>query len=416
MNPFVTALIQLKNAVSAAKLSPEILEILSTPERIIELSLSVKMDNGKVKVFKGFRVQYNNWLGPYKGGLRYHSQVDMNEVKALSFWMMIKNSVVNVPFGGGKGGIEVNPKELSKNELERLTRRFSKALTPNIGPYIDVPAPDVNTNSQILDWFVSEYIKGYSGQRAGNRMKKNELLAVATGKSIKNGGSEGREEATGLGGFYVLEELLKKLKFKGELTAAVQGFGNVGSYIARLISESGIKVVAVSDSKGGIYNSDGLDISEVDKVKSAGGKVQELTGKKITNEELLELPVDILIPAALEGVLTEKNAGKVKAKIVFEMANGPTNASADKIFKKRKIVVVPDVLANSGGVTVSYFEWLQNIKGKKWTKEKVEKELKQKIVEAFLDVWKTHLDKKVDLRTAAYVVALKRLVERFQIN
>lgn len=414
-NPFETALVQLKQAALAGKFDPDLIKILSTPERIIELFLPLKKDSGQTEMVKAFRIQYNSWLGPYKGGLRYHSKVDLNEVKALSFWMMIKNAVVNVPFGGGKGGIEIDPKKLSEKELEGLSRQFARKLAPNIGPQMDVPAPDVNTNSKILDWIENEYSKA-----VGKKTK-----AVVTGKSVKNGGSKGREEATGLGGFFVLEQLIKKMELKKPLTVAVQGFGNVGSHLAALLAQNGYKVVALSDSKGAIYDpaEKGFNIQLVEACKLQKGFISDcycigtvcdLSEKKnkITNEALMELPVDILIPAALENVLTKENAPNIKAKIVFEMANGPTSAEADKILNKRKIIIVPDVLANSGGVTVSYFEWYQNIKNQRWDLQKVNKKLQDYMTDAFESVWKIGASKKVPLRTAAYILALQRLSKK----
>lgn len=419
MDPFDNALAQLHSAAKIMGLPNWLVEVLSTPQRQIEVSLPVKMDNGQVQAFRGFRVQYNNWLGPFKGGLRYHPRVDINEVKALAFWMMIKNGVVNVPFGGGKGGIEVDPKKLSQSELERLTREFAKALSPNIGPIVDVPAPDVNTNAQIMEWLADEY-----GKVVGNFTP-----AVVTGKPVGKGGSEGREEATGLGGFYVLEETIKRLGLKKPLTVAIQGFGNVGSHIAELLYQDGYKVVALSDSKGAIYDQarEGFNVGLVKKCKEekgfiAGcycvGSVCDLAQKhkgEITNEALLELPVDILIPAALEAVLTAGNAPRIAAKIVLEMANGPTTPEADKILNE-KGVVVPDVLANSGGVTASYFEWYQNLHQESWSLERVREELKEKMTHAFDEVWGISQERKVTLRTAAFILALERLKEHAPRN
>lgn len=408
-NPFDTALTQLQTAASYLKLPQWLLEYLSSPERIVQVNFPVKMDNGKIKTFHGYRVQYNSFLGPYKGGIRYHPRVEIGEVKALAFWMMIKNAVVNVPFGGGKGGVEVDPKQLSKDELERLTRGFTRKIAPVIGPTVDVPAPDVNTSGQIMDWLLSEYSK----------VVGKKTLAVTTGKPLGKGGSEGREEATGLGGFYVLEELVGKEKLKKPLNVAIQGFGNVGSFVADLLYKNGYNVVALSDSKGGIYEKHGLEVDKLIKQKKQGSAISDYArktstceAKVITNEELLELPVDILVPAALENVFTEKNASRVKASIILEMANGPTTAGADEIFNKKKITVVPDVLANSGGVTVSYFEWYQNMKDQSWSLKKVEGKLHEYMVNAFENVWQTSKRKKVNLRTAAYIVALQRIVEK----
>ncbi|MBI2074220.1 MAG: Glu/Leu/Phe/Val dehydrogenase [Candidatus Levybacteria bacterium] len=425
-NPFESTILQLEEASKYLDIPNLVMSLLSKPERIIEVFLPLRLDNKELKIVKGYRVQYNSWRGPYKGGLRYHQKVDLNEVKALSLWMMIKNAVCDVPFGGGKGGIEIDPKTLSKTELKELTRLFAKMLTPNIGPTVDVPAPDVNTNAKILDWFVDQYEQNVKTQNSN--VKFTELKAVATGKSIENGGSEGREEATGLGGYYVLEELIKKMGLKKPLTVAVQGFGNVGSHLAALLCQNGYKVVALSDSKGGIYDQSG-DGFNIDLVKTCKlergliadcyciGTVCDLAEKKkgeITNEDLLELPVDILVPAALENVITEKNADKIKAKIVFEMANGPTSLEGDKILHGRGIPVVPDVLANSGGVTVSYFEWYQNMHGEHWKLEEVKDKLKEKMTDAFKNVWNIHEEKKVDLRTGAYILALRRLHESYK--
>lgn len=425
--PFESALYQLKKAFKFLDVDDSFFDYLSIPERTIEVSIPLKLDSGDLTMVKGFRVQYNNLLGPYKGGLRYHERVDLDEVKALSFWMMIKNAVVDVPFGGGKGGIEIDPKTLSESEIERLTRAFARELSPNVGPLRDVPAPDVNTNSKIMDWFEDEYSKVVG--------KKSP--AVVTGKSIKNGGSEGREKATGMGGYFVLEKLIKELGLKKPLTVAIQGFGNVGSNIAEILyqdggyersSSPGYNIVALSDVKGGIYDPDhnGFNINLVKKCREekgylAGcfcvGSVCDLAKNRegvISNEKLLELDVDILIPAALEGVLTVYNAPKVKAKIILEMANGPTTPEADEVFHKKGIVVVPDVLANSGGVTVSYFEWLQNMNNENWNLEKVNEKLKNKMEKAFNSVWELHKDKKTNLRNGAFIVGINRVLEKFK--
>ncbi len=422
MNIFDSALKRLRQAAKYVGIPDWFLKQLSTPERTIEVNFLLKLDTGEVETIRGYRVQYNNLLGPYKGGLRFHPKVEMDEVKSLAFWMMIKNALADIPFGGGKGGIEIDPRKLSEKELERLTRQFTNELAVNIGPYIDVPAPDVNTNAKIMDWITDEF----KVQNAKLKVKytKDELKAVVTGKSVKNGGSLGREEATGLGGYFVLEQLIKKLGLRKPLTVAIQGFGNVGSHLAKILFQNGFKVVAVSDSKGGIFENKGVgfNIEQVKKCKEEKGflahcycigSVCDLPEKYedgvISNEKLLELPVDILVPAALENVITKKNAGKIKAKIVFEMANGPVSTEADEILNKKGILVVPDVLCNSGGVTVSYFEWLQNIKGERWGLEKVNKGLKDKMENAFEEVWKIRQDKKVNLRIAAYVLALRRL-------
>lgn len=425
-DPFAGAISQLQKAANVINLKQDLLKILSLPFRTIQLNINYKDDKGFERFASGYRVQYNNWLGPFKGGLRFHPDVNMNEVKALSFWMMVKNAVVDVPFGGGKGGIEVDPKSLSESELENLTRSFAKALTPNLGPELDVPAPDVNTNSKIMDWIVDEYVKQMHNPNVKN---ETQLKAVVTGKSLANGGSEGREEATGLGGFYVLEELIKKLGWEKPLTVAIQGFGNVGSHLALLLSENGYKVLAVSDSKGAIYDKSGqgFNIKLVSECKLEKGKISDCyclgsvcdnvekhPGGIITNEQLLKLPVDILIPAALENVITEENVSKIQAKLVFEMANGPVTIGADEILERKRVIVVPDVLANSGGVTVSYFEWLQNMEDQKWNLEEVRNKLKEKMVQAFENVWEVYKEKQVSLRTAAYVLALQRLEAKYK--
>ncbi len=417
-SPFENALLQLKKAFGYTDFPGTFLKILSEPERTIELNFPLKLDSGEIEMVKGYRVQYNNLLGPYKGGLRYHKRVDLDEVKALAFWMMIKNALVDVPFGGGKGGLQINPKGLSKAELERVTRDFARRLAPNVGPLVDVPAPDVNTNSLIMDWFEDEYSK-VVGKKSS---------AVVTGKSIGNGGSQGREKATGLGGFFVLEKIVKKLNLKKPLTVAIQGFGNVGSNIAEILYKKGYKIVALSDVKGGIYDpkKEGFNVELVKKCREekgylAGcfcvGSVCDLAKNKkgvISNEELLALNVDILIPAALEDVLTIMNASKVRAKVVLEMANGPTTKEADDILNKKGVVVVPDVLANSGGVTVSYFEWLQNINKEKWGIEKVNNKLKEKMEDAFDKVWDVHKKRKTNLRTGAFIVGLNNLYAKFK--
>lgn len=397
LSTFQSALTQLQEAASKIQLDENILKHLMQPQREIVVNLAVKKDSGETEIYKGYRVQYNNWRGPYKGGLRFHPDVDMDEVRSLAFWMTIKNAVCDVPFGGGKGGIEVDPKNLSEAELERLSRAFSKALKPNIGPQIDVPAPDVNTTAQIMDWMVQDL-----------------PLATFTGKSVGKGGSVGRDGATGLGGFFVLEQLVEKLNLEKPLTVAIQGFGNVGSHIARLLHEaSGYKIVALSDSKGGVFDEEGFDIVSVLKEKEAGKKISELPGKQLSNEQLLELEVDVLVPAALENVITEENAQNIKAKVILEMANGPTNSTANNILSEKGIIIIPDVLANSGGVTVSYFEWFQNMHKETWEIEKVESSLRHKMVQAFEDVWKISKEMDINLRIAAYILALKRLEEKY---
>lgn len=413
MTIFENAIAKLQKAAEVINLDKFTLEILSNPERVIALSIPFKLDNGEIKLVNGFRVQFNNWLGPYKGGLRFHPKVDMSEVKALSFWMMIKNAVIDVPFGGGKGGLEIDPHELSEAELERLTRSFAKKLAPNIGPEVDVPAPDVNTNGQIMEWIVEEYGKAVRrGKGKGESIKENEIKAVVTGKPLGQGGSEGREEATGLGGFYAFEKLVEKVALKPGSKIAIQGFGNVGEFFAKFASEAGYKIVAVSDSSSGIYNKDGLNIAELIKFKRAGGKFKDYSeGEQISNEELLLLPVEVLVPAALESVITMDNADKIGAKVILELANGPTTKEADDILDEKGVLIVPDVLANAGGVTVSYFEWYQNMHSEEWELNRVRKELKEKMDKAFDEVWKIKEEKSVSMRTASYISAINRLID-----
>ncbi|MCL5438752.1 MAG: Glu/Leu/Phe/Val dehydrogenase [Patescibacteria group bacterium] len=415
-NPWKRSLNELKTIGEKISLNVMLFSVLKAPDRIVEVSLPLKMDNGEIKIFKGFRVQHNNILGPYKGGIRYHKNVNLDEIKALAFWMTMKNALIDVPFGGGKGGIKVDPKTLSEGELEKLTRLFTKRIKDVIGPHKDVPAPDVNTNSKIMAWIADEYSK----------LNGKDALAVVTGKPVEKGGSEGRKEATGMGGMYALAAALKKLEFdKKNPTVAVSGFGNVGRYIASFLQSNGFKIVAVSDSKGGIYIPDGIsDIENLEKYKESKGFLagcycvgsvcdinnrEKRGGKDISPKELLELPVDILIPAALENVITKENADKIQAKIVFEMANGPTTLEADEILSKKGITVIPDILANSGGVAVSYFEWYQNLHNEKWSKDEVFKKLKQKMEKAVDNVFETSKKFKVTLREASYILALKKI-------
>ncbi len=419
-NPWAEAQENLVKFAAKINLDQFLLESLKQHNRDIKVSLPMKMDNGEIKVFTGYRLQHNNLRGPYKGGLRYHPEVSENEVKALSFWMTMKNAVIDVPFGGSKGGITVNPKELSESELERLTRAFVRSIADTIGPEKDVPAPDVNTNSKIMAWFADEYSK---------IVGKN-TPAVVTGKPIEADGSEGRTEATGLGGVYALIAVLRSLnKFVPGMTVAIQGFGNVGKYAAEFLVKEGFKVVALSDSKGGVYIPSGIaDINQIEECKEAKGYLagcycvgsvcdignrEKVGGQDITSTEILELPVDIVVPAALEDVITHENAPKIKAKYILEMANGPTTNEADEILNKNGITVIPDILANSGGVAVSYFEWYQNLHNEHWTKEEVFSKLKEKMEKAVSEVTQILTSQKVPLREAAYTLALQRLQEKF---
>lgn len=408
----------LRAAASKIGISEALFERLENPDAVIEASIEVEMDDGRIEIFKGYRVQHNNARGPYKGGIRFHPQVNIDEVKALAFWMTMKNAVIDVPFGGGKGGIVVDPKTLSEGELERLTRSFTRHLGTRIGPEIDVPAPDVNTSAKIMHWMRDEYSK----------IVGKDSPAVVTGKPLEAGGSHGRTEATGLGGFYALSEILELSKHTGgELSVAIQGFGNVGSFFAEHAQGAGFRVVALSDSKGGIYIPNGVkDIAATAQCKAKNGKLagcycidgvcdpsnkEILAGRDITSEEILRLPVDVVVPAALENAITKENAEAIQAKIVLELANGPTTREADEILKKRNVLVVPDILANAGGVAVSYFEWHQNMKGERWEKERVYNTLKEKMSTAARAVYAAHQEHGVSLREAGYIVALKRLAE-----
>jgi glutamate dehydrogenase/leucine dehydrogenase len=407
INPFETAKEQLQKAAEIAKLDKDKVEQLKSPDRYVEVSIPVKMDSGEQKIFVGFRSQHNNARGPYKGGIRYHQQVNLDEVRALSFWMSFKNAVVNVPFGGGKGGIIVNPKELSVNELERLSRGYVKKIYPIIGPETDVPAPDVNTTGQIMGWMLDEY-----QQCSGNKS-----MATFTGKALDNGGSQGREEATGFGGVYVFEEAVKSkaVDLPKNASIAIQGFGNVATFFAQAVEKRGYKVVALSDSKGGIYNPEGFSFEKVLAHKKSTGALKDFPGAKdISNSDLLELPVDVLVPAALENVLTGDNASKIKAKLVVEMANGPTAPAADKVFAEKNITVIPDILANSGGVCTSYYEWYQNMHSEKWDKDQVLQKLSKQIKQAYADVLEVKNKYKTTFRVAAYILAAQRIIEKMQ--
>lgn len=397
---FQNAMAQLEKAVKILGLEQNIYAQLQVPQRSLKVSIPVKMDNGVVKVFEGFRIQYNNARGPFKGGIRYHWNVSEDEVKALSFWMTMKCSTVGIPLGGGKGGIIVNPKELSVGELERLSRGYIRAIYKYVGPDQDVPAPDVYTTPQIMGWMLDEYEK-ITGHHAPG---------FITGKPLSIGGSAVRGFSTAQGGVYILEKAVEKLGLdRKNTTVAVQGFGNAGSYMAKILHEMGYKIAAVSDSKGGIYNEAGFDPKEVEKNKKTGGTVSFPGARQVTNEELLELNVDVLIPAALENQITAENAPRIKAKIVAELANGPTTPEADEILFKNGVLLVPDVLTNAGGVTVSYFEQVQNTYNYYWTEEEVLEKLKKIMNDSFDAVWERKEKFGVDMRTAAFVLAVDRV-------
>ena len=399
-NPFLNAMRQLVRANDVRKFSDEFILLMMQPQREIRAAIPVKMDNGATKVFESYRVQYNNFRGPYKGGIRYHEDTNIGEVKALAFWMALKCAVVDVPMGGGKGGVTVDPKTLSKAELEKLSRGWIRAFSDVIGPNKDVPAPDVNTNSEIIDWMVDEYSM-ITGDKSG---------AVITGKSLNKGGSEGRVQATGLGGFYVFDVLRERLNLPKVCAVAIQGFGNVGSFSAGLWAKAGHRIIAVSDHKGGVFNKNGLDIEKLIKHRDATGYVFGFEGADgVTNKELLALDCDVLMPAALENQITEENVADVKAKVVFEMANGPTTPEADEALYVRGVSVVPDILANAGGVTVSTFEWEQNLKREHWSEKEVAERLKAIMRREALNVFNKSNELKTDLRRAAFVIALERI-------
>lgn len=385
----------------------EEIEVLKKPQKAIEVSVPVKMDDGSLKIFSGFRVQYSNHRGPYKGGLRFHPQVDLEEVKSLAFWMSIKCAVADIPYGGAKGGIEVDPKNLSEGEKERLTRGYVRAMMKNIGPKEDIPAPDVYTNPQIMAWFMDEY----------SRIKGENVPAVVTGKPVEIGGSLGRDTATAQGGFYVLQKVLEKMKITEKPTIAVNGFGNAGANFAEIAQEAGFKVIAVSDSKGGILKEDGLDVEAVSKHKEKTGSVIDFPGaKNISNEELFELEVGVLVPAALENVIHKDNVGKVKTKIILELANGPVSKEASDSLSKKGVTIIPDVLANAGGVVVSYFEWVQNLENFYWSAEEVQEKLKPKMEKATQDIWDFKEKNGVDMRTGAYALAVEKIVKAIKIR
>src|SRR3989344_7669581 len=385
----------LEKIAPLAGLSKKEIAALEKPNKILKAELTV---NGKK--YPAFRVQFNNARGPYKGGIRYHPEVSEDEVKSLAFWMTLKTAVTDLPLGGGKGGVTVDPKKLSKKELEELSRAYVRAFYKHLGPDIDIPAPDVYTTPEIMGWMLDEYEK----------LVEKKAPAFITGKPLELGGSKVRDIATALGGVYILEEAVKKIGLKDK-KVAIQGFGNAGMNMAQLLAEKGYLIVAVSDSKGGIYDLRGLNIKEVIAVKESKGSVAEYkNAQKISNEELLESECSILIPSALSGVITEKNAGKIKAKIILELANGPTTPEADEMLFAKKVLVLPDILANAGGVTVSYFEWVQNKKNESWSEQEVKKKLQEKMISAFGQIWKEFSDEKKSFRTAAYVLALKKIV------
>jgi len=400
---YAAAIARLDDAARIVDVAPEILDRLRKPKQLLEVAIPVRMDDGSLTVFTGYRCRHSDLRGPGKGGIRFHPDVTADEVRALAFWMTFKCACVGIPMGGGKGGVIVNPKELSLAELERLSRGYMRAIAWAVGPERDVPAPDVYTTPQIMAWMMDEYA-GVTGRRAPG---------VITGKPVSLGGSLGRDDATARGGYYCLKELEAKRGWTpGEKTIAIQGFGNAGQHFATLAAADGYKVVAISDSRGGIHDPEGLDAASQVRTKIETRRLQP-AGREITNEALLELDVDVLVPAALENVITERNAARVKAEVVIELANGPTTAEADRVLHEASTLVVPDILANAGGVTVSYFEWTQNQAGHPWTLEEVHERLRAIMTRAFRDVYDLMERAGSDMRTAAYGVGLRRLAEAY---
>jgi len=403
LNPHRIAQIQFDIAAEYLKLDQGLRQILRTPKRVLEVSIPTKMDNGQVKVFTGYRVQHNVARGPAKGGIRYHPNVTLDEVKALATWMTWKCAAVNIPYGGGKGGVICDPKRMSKAELERMTRRFTSEILPVIGPEQDIPAPDVYTDAQTMAWIMDTYsmTKGYS------------TLGVVTGKPVSIGGSEGRKEATARGVLVVVEEAckVKKMSFRGA-SVAIQGFGNAGSMVAKLFAEKKARIVAISDSRGGVFNSRGIDPLKAMRYKERSGTVVGMPGtSRISNDDLLTMKCDVLVPAALENVITLNNVDQIKAKIVAEAANGPTTPHADEALARRGILLLPDILANAGGVTASYFEWVQDLQSFFWPLAEVNLKLESIMRRAFLEVHESMRKHRTHMRTGAYVLAVGRVAD-----
>jgi len=401
MSFFENTLTNMQKAAKTMSLDPEVLEVLSHPQKVLEVSLPIRMDDGKLKVFEGFRVQHSDLRGPFKGGIRYAPQVELDEIEALATEMTFKCAVANIPYGGGKGGVRCNTKEMSKGELERLTRKYVQGIYQIVGPNHDIPAPDMYTTPQIMAWFMDEY----------SRLADQYVPAVVTGKPIEIGGSLGRGTATAQGGTFVLKQYLGQKGIKPEGTKVIiQGFGNAGSYMAEILHGEGYVISGLSDSKGGVFNANGIDPFVAAKAKAEKGSLSKSDlGKAMTNEELLEQECDVLVLAAMENQVTDKNMDRIRAKLILELANGPTSAEADAHLSKKGIPVIPDILANSGGVTVSYFEWVQNQTQYYWTEEEVHAKLKRAMTEALDNVLKIQQEFKCPLREAAYILAFRRL-------
>lgn len=412
---FEDAMRRLDSAMKYTDFSEEIAHRVGTPKSCLEVSIPLRRDDGTLDFYRGYRVRHDDTRGPTKGGLRYHPSVTLDEVKSLAFWMTFKCAVVGIPFGGAKGGIAVAPKELSPMELERLSRGFIRRIADFIGPDVDIPAPDVYTNERIMGWMMDEY----------STIRRQHCPAMITGKPISMGGSVGRSDATGRGAYYCIRELAERQCLNSTQTCvAIQGFGNAGQHVARLLHKDGYRIVAISDSHGGIYRPEGFDIPSLIRTKEEtrhvravycdGALCHAIDATHITNEELLELEVDILIPAALENQITAENAPRIKARYLVEVANGPVTSEADKILTEHNVTVIPDILANAGGVTVSYFEWLQNRSGYYWELQEVHQKLQTIMSREFKNVYDLALESKTDMRTAAYVHALKRIGETME--
>lgn len=407
LNVFEIAQNQIKNACDKLNTDKAVYEILKNPMRVMSVSFPVRMDDGSIKSFTGYRSQHNNACGPFKGGIRFHENVNLDEVKALSTWMTFKCSVVGIPYGGGKGGITINPNDYSENEIEKISREFTKAIYPIIGEKEDIPAPDVNTNGKIISWMVDEYSK-----------LEGELTPGAfTGKPINFYGSEARVEATGYGVANMAIKSCEKLGIDiSSSKVAIQGFGNVGKFAGLYIEQAGAKVVAVSDSSATLYNPEGINIKELIKYKDIHKSIKGYDKASSIKEDIITIDVDILMPCALENQITSKNADNIKAKIIVEGANGPTTPEADKIIFEKNIVLIPDILANSGGVIVSYFEWLQNLTRDRWNFEEVQKKQRNLMDEAFENIWELSNYYNVDIRTASYMMSIKRISEIMKLR
>lgn len=402
LNLFTSTQVVIKEALNKLGYADEMYELLKEPLRMLTVRIPIRMDDGSIKIFTGYRSQHNDAVGPTKGGVRFHPEVNEDEVKALSMWMSLKCGIVDLPYGGGKGGIICDPRSMSMGELERLSRGYVRAISQIVGPTKDIPAPDVYTNSQIMAWMMDEY----------SRLREYDSPGFITGKPLVLGGSQGREKATAQGVVICIEEAAKKRGISIEgARVAVQGFGNAGSFLAKFMHDAGAKVVAISDAYGALYDPNGLDIDYLLDRRDSFGTVTTLFDNTLTNEELLELDCDILVPAAVSNQITAANAHNIKASIIVEAANGPTTLEATKILSDRGILLVPDVLASSGGVTVSYFEWVQNNQGYYWTEEEVTEKLKKVLVQAFDNVYQTSLQRKVNMRLAAYMVGARKMSE-----